>query len=201
MVDASLAGLLTGLSLIAAIGAQNAFLLRQGIRRRHVGLVVGICIGSDAILITAGVCGLGLLLQRAPWLITLLTGVGVAFLTAYGLSSAWRAVRPSGGLHARGPVTDGPVAVARKTLALTWFNPHVYLDTVLLLGSVAAVYGGSGRWWFAGGAVAASTVWFAALGLGARLLAPALSGPRTWRILDLLVAVTMIGIAIRLALG
>jgi L-lysine exporter family protein LysE/ArgO len=202
MVHASLAGLLTGLSLIAAIGAQNAYLLRQGLRRSHVGAIVGVCVLSDVLLIGAGVSGIGILVQRAPWLMSVATWLGVAFLTWYGLSSAWRAVRPSSVLDAGSPDDlMSPVPVVRKALALTWLNPHVYLDTVILLGSIAAVHGSTGRWWFAGGAATASALWFTALGFGARLLAPLLSTARAWRVVDLAVAATMLVIAARLALG
>ncbi len=202
MVHASLVGLLTGLSLIAAIGAQNAYLLRQGLRRSYVGTVVVVCVVSDLLLISAGVSGIGLLLERAPWIGSAATWLGVAFLTWYGLLSAWRALRPSSGLDA-GPGDErtarGPVV--RKALALTWLNPHVYLDTVVLLGGIAAVHGTTGRWWFAGGAASASVLWFTALGFGARLLAPLLSTARAWRVVDLLVAATMLAIAAKLALS
>ena len=202
MIQTSLAGLLTGLSLIAAIGAQNAYLLRQGLRRSYVGAVVAVCVFSDVLLISAGVSGIGIVVQRAPWLLEVATWLGVGFLTWYGLSSAWRAVRPSSGLDGGRPddlVTPGPVV--RKALALTWLNPHVYLDTVILLGSIAAVHGSTGRWWFAGGAATASVLWFTALGFGARLLAPLLSTARAWRVVDLSVAATMLVIAGKLALG
>ena len=202
MIHASFAGLLTGLSLIAAIGAQNAYLLRQGLRRSYVGAVVAVCVFSDVLLISAGVSGIGIVVQRAPWLLEVATWLGVGFLTWYGLSSAWRAVRPSSGLDGGRPddlVTPGPVV--RKALALTWLNPHVYLDTVILLGSIAAVHGSTGRWWFAGGAATASVLWFTALGFGARLLAPLLSTARAWRVVDLSVAATMLVIAGKLALG
>ena len=202
MIHASFAGLLTGLSLIAAIGSQNAYLLRQGLRRSYVGAVVAVCVFSDVLLISAGVSGIGIVVQRAPWLLEVATWLGVGFLTWYGLSSAWRAVRPSSGLDGGRPddlVTPGPVV--RKALALTWLNPHVYLDTVILLGSIAAVHGSTGRWWFAGGAATASVLWFTALGFGARLLAPLLSTARAWRVVDLSVAATMLVIAGKLALG
>lgn len=219
VIDDSLIGLGTGLSLIVAIGAQNAFVLRQGLRRSRVGPVVTVCTLSDYALILAGTAGLGAVLRYAPWTLVAVRWLGVAFLTWYGLTSAWRARRPaalpapdSGGA---GPGGAGPtgsagphragsgsraVAVGR-TLALTWLNPHVYLDTVLLLGSIANSRGPSGRWWFAAGACAGSTIWFAALGFGAVALAPLLARPRAWRVLDLAIAATMLVIAARLALG
>ena len=202
MIQTSLAGLLTGLSLIAAIGAQNAYLLRQGLRQSYVGAVVVVCVLSDVLLIGAGVSGIGIVVQRAPWVIPVATWLGVAFLTWYGLSSAWRAVRPSSGLEAGRPADlMSPGSTVRRALALTWLNPHVYLDTVVLLGSIAAVHGSTGRWWFAGGAATASLLWFTALGFGARLLAPLLSTARAWRVVDLAVATTMLVIARTLALG
>lgn len=194
------AGLLTGLSLIVAIGAQNAFVLRQGLRRSHVGLVVLVCAASDVVLILAGVAGIGALLDRAPWAVEAVRWLGVAFLTAYGLLSLRRARRPAalsvgdGAVEARG-------GVVARAVALTWLNPHVYLDTVLLLGSVAGSHGGTGRWWFALGACLASIGWFAGLGWGARLAAPRLATPRAWQVLDVLVGLVMLAIALRLALG
>lgn len=195
-----MAGLLTGLSLIVAIGAQNAFVLRQGLRRSHVGLVVLVCAASDVVLILAGVAGIGALLDRAPWAVEAVRWLGVAFLTAYGLLSLRRARRPAalsvgdGAVEARG-------GVVARAVALTWLNPHVYLDTVLLLGSVAGTHGSTGRWWFALGACLASIGWFAGLGWGARLAAPRLATPRAWQVLDVLVGLVMLAIAVRLAVG
>jgi L-lysine exporter family protein LysE/ArgO len=200
VLTASLAGLLTGLSLIIAIGAQNAYVLRQGLRRSFVGPVVAICAVSDFTLIIAGVSGVGVVVRHAGWALTAVRWLGVAFLVYYGLSSAWRARRPSA-LSPTGGVPDGRGTVLRRVLALTWLNPHVYLDTVVLLGSIANTHGGSGRWWFAVGACVASTLWFTGLGFGARLSAGLLSTPRAWQVLDLLIAATMIGIAVKLALG
>jgi L-lysine exporter family protein LysE/ArgO len=208
VLNASLAGLLTGLSLIVAIGAQNAYLLRQGLRRAHVGPVVAVCMLSDFALITAGVSGVGAVVQHAGWMLLAVRWLGVAFLTWYGLSSAWRARRPASGLggsHGSDSRADpdgtpaGPVV--RRALALTWLNPHVYLDTILLIGSVGATHGPSGRWWFAIGACLGSALWFTGLGYGARLLAPLLASPRAWQVLDLLIAATMLVIAVKLATG
>jgi L-lysine exporter family protein LysE/ArgO len=199
--NASLSGLLTGLSLIVAIGAQNAYVLRQGIRRSHVSSVVIICTLSDYALIVAGVSGLGAIIRVAPWALVAVRWLGVAFLTWYGLSSAWRARRPEALSATTENGTVPRPAVVRRMLALTWLNPHVYLDTVLLLGSIAATHGPSGRWWFALGAGVASTIWFTGLGFGARLLAPLLARPRAWQVLDLLIAATMLFIAFSLATG
>lgn len=205
MLSSSASGLLTGLSLIVAIGAQNAYLLRQGLRRAHVGPVVAVCTLSDYALIIAGVSGIGAIVGHAGPALLVVRWIGAAFLTWYGLSSAWRARRPAAGLgHAEGRaaapdapgIPRGPVV--RRALALTWLNPHVYLDTVLLLGSVAATHGPAGRWWFAVGACVASTLWFTGLGFGARLLAPLLASPRAWQVLDLLIAATMLAIAVKL---
>ncbi len=200
MTNASLDGLLTGLSLIVAIGAQNAFLLRQGLRRVRVGAIVAVCTLSDFVLIIAGVSGIGAVVQHAGWALVLVRWIGVAFLTWYGLSSVWRARRR----FALTAAPDGPRsrgAVVRRAMAFTWLNPHVYLDTVVLLGSVANAHGPSGRWWFAAGAGAASALWFSGLGFGARLVAPLLATARAWQILDLLIGVTMVLLALKLAVA
>jgi L-lysine exporter family protein LysE/ArgO len=202
MFTASLDGLLAGLSLIIAIGAQNAYVLRQGLRRSFVGPIVAICAVSDFVLIIAGVSGIGAVIKHAGWALTTVRWIGVAFLACYGLSSAWRARRPAGLTAATdGPAGGGRGPVIRRVIALTWLNPHVYLDTVLLLGSIASTHGGSGRWWFALGACVASSLWFTGLGFGARLAAGLLATPRAWQVLDLLIAATMLGIAVKLALG
>ena len=200
MTNASLDGLLTGLSLIVAIGAQNAFLLRQGLRRVGVGAVVVVCVLSDFVLIAAGVSGIGAVVHHAGWALLLVRWIGVAFLICYGLSSAWRARRPD----ALSAAPDDPRsrhAVLRRAFAFTWLNPHVYLDTVVLIGSVANAHGSSGRWWFALGAGAASVLWFTGLGFGAKLFAPLLATARAWRILDLLIGVTMVLLALKLAVA
>lgn len=194
MFHVLLAGLLTGLSLIVVIGAQNAFVLRQGVRGEHVGLVVAVCALSDAVLILAGVAGVGVLVDRAGWLIDVVTWLGAAFLIGYGLLSLRRAARPAA-LDSTGTVTTSRRAVVLQTLALTWLNPHVYLDTVVLLGSVAQSHGAGGRWWFATGAMLGSLVWFSVLGFGARRLAPVLASPRAWQVLDVVIAVVMFVIA------
>lgn len=201
--DAALAvasGLGFGLSLIVAIGAQNAFVLRQGLLRQHVLPVVAVCAVSDAVLIVAGIAGLGSLLDLAPWLVDVMRVAGAAFLLTYAALAARRAWRP-GAIDAR--ADGGGTAlwpVVTTAVALTWLNPHVYLDTVVLLGSVAGTHGDD-RWWFGVGAVIASVVWFSALGFGARLLQPVFARPSAWRVLDAIIAVVMVLIAATLLRG
>lgn len=199
----ALLGLATGLSLIIAIGAQNAFVLRIGIegRIRVVTSVVAICAASDAVLIAAGVLGIGALVKAAPVALVLIRIVGAGFLIVYGLFAAKRGLRP-GALVAAEPRGETRMRTAIvSALALTWLNPHVYLDTILFLGSVANRQGAGERWWWAAGAVAASLLWFAGLGFGARLLRPVFARPGAWRVLDGIIAVVMIALGIRLALG
>lgn len=196
-VTAVVPGLLTGLSLIVAIGAQNAYVLRQGLRRDRVGAVVLICLLSDLVLIAAGVAGIGAIVDRAGFLLDVVRWLGVAFLAWYGIRSLRRAAHPAG-LAAE---ERGSRRVVTTAVLLTWLNPHVYLDTVLLLGSIANTHGPDGRWWFALGAGVASAAWFTGLGYGARLAAPVLARPVAWRVLDVLIGLTMLLIAGRLALG
>ena len=199
-VVAAASGLGFGLSLIIAIGAQNAFVLRQGLRREHVLAVVTICAVSDALLIAVGVAGLGSLLDLAPWLVDAMSLGGAAFLLTYAALAARRAWRPSAiTTDGGGPSTSRWTAVT-TVLALTWLNPHVYLDTVVLLGSVASTHGDE-RWWFGAGAVVGSVVWFTALGYGARLLEPLFARPVAWRVLDALIAAVMAAIAVSLLHG
>ena len=200
------AGLATGLSLIVAIGAQNAYVLRQGVVRSHVLLVVAVCAVSDVVLIAAGVGGIGRLGDGTDVVLEVLRWFGVAFLVGYGVASLRRALRP-GALEVEQGTREEPARrVLTRALALTWLNPHVYLDTVVLLGSVAAAYdvahpAGGGPWWFALGACIGSVLWFSGLGFGARLLSPLLARRRGWQVLDVLVAATMLAIATKLALG
>ncbi len=196
-----LVGVITGLGLIVAIGAQNAYVLRQGIRRQSVGLVVAVCIVSDVLLIAAGAGGLGALVSGRPGVLRVVTLAGAAYLVWFAVGCLRSAWRPRG-LQAQHAPSDGsrPRTVLTTALALTWLNPHVYLDTVVLLGSVAASHG-PGRWTFAGGAMVASVAWFALLGYGARALAGPLSRPGTWRVVDGVIGLTMLALAARLALA
>jgi len=201
VIPSILLGLGTGLALIIAIGAQNAFLLRQGIRGEHVGILVLICAVSDAILIGAGIVGLGALLRAAPAAVVVIRLTGAAFLLAYGVLAAKRAIRPAALTVTKGSSTASRRSAVATLLALTWLNPHVYLDTVLLLGSVASQQGPGLRWWFGAGAALGSVLWFSALGFGARLLRPFFARPAAWRMLDGLIAVVMTALGIRMALG
>lgn len=237
-------GLATGLGLIVAIGAQNAFLLRLGITGpiRAMLSCIAVCALSDIVLIAAGVAGMGVAVQRMPTLLVVFRIAGCLFLTGYGLLAARRALRPSamriedegtaGVAPEREPVGVGvgtagagvasrPVvpratgghSVAGLTgprsiraalltcLAFTWLNPHVYIDTVIFIGSLANQQGRGLRWWWAAGAMSASVLWFASLGLGARFLRPVFARPGAWRVLDAAIAVLMTGFAIRLALS
>ena len=187
---AALAGLGFGLSLIVAIGAQNAYVLRQGLRKEHVLVIVAICALSDALLIAVGVAGLGAIIQQLEWLLLLIEVIGGVFLCTYGVMAAKRAWKPEVlNTDTGGAAISLKVAVG-TVLALTYLNPLVYLDTVLLLGSVAGTYEDN-RWWFAAGAMLGSIVWFSTLGFGARLLAPVFKKPTAWRVLDAIIAVVM----------
>ena len=197
---AALAGVGLGLSLIVAIGAQNAFVLRQGLRREHVAAVVAVCAVSDVVLILAGVAGTGAVLERVPWLVTVVRVAGALFLAGYAVLAARRALRAAALAAEAGGARASRGAVLGTALALTWLNPHVYLDTVLLLGSVAGTHGAD-RWWFAVGACAASLLWFTGLGYGARALRPVFARPAAWRVLDGVIAVVMAALALSLLLG
>ncbi|KUG61427.1 MULTISPECIES: LysE/ArgO family amino acid transporter [Kocuria] len=191
-------GLMSGLALIIAIGAQNAFVLRQGIRREHVGVVVALCMVSDAVLILGGTAGIGALVSRFPGVLDVLRWGGAAYLAWWAVRSFVSAVKPSS-LTAEAPRSRG--SVVATTLALTYLNPHVYLDTVVLLGSLANQHGPDTRWVFAAGAVVGSVVWFSALGYGARALSGVLSSPRTWRVVDLVIGLVMLALAVNLVRG
>lgn len=193
-------GFLSGAALIIAIGAQNSFVLRQGIRREHVLPIVLVCAGADALLIAAGIAGLGALIQSVPLVLNVTRYGGAAFLVAYGLIAARRALHPHPLTVDSGGDTSLGAAIA-TCLAFTFLNPHVYLDTVILLGSLANQCGDNGRWVFGGGAITASFVWFFALGYGARLLGPLFSNAGAWRVLDSLIAVIMFGLGIMLLRG
>ncbi|WP_119696272.1 LysE/ArgO family amino acid transporter [Microbacterium halotolerans] len=252
MLIALLAGFGLCLSLIVAPGAQNVFLLREGIRhatssRRHAVVLALVCFACDIVLISAGVAGFGAAVEAMPWLFDAARWAGVTFLAGYGLFAAWRAVRGegeaidatdgsthstgrrsdgTGGVHPDGvqhsdgaPTASGSTATATLTavgtrtspkhvllpavltcLAITWLNPHTYLDTVLMLGSISTAYGDA-AWLFGLGAIAGSAVWFAFLTFAARFAARWLRSPRSWRVLDAIIAVTMLGLASALALG
>ena len=230
MWTSAIAGLGLGLGLIVAIGAQNAHVLRYGLRRERVGLVVAICAASDALLIAAGTAGVGTVIAASRTLTVVMTLAGAVVLLAYGALAARRAVRGEGALVVDGtegvvPTAEVPLpavgpsgasvvaparpaapaatsadALALTTLALTWLNPHVYLDTVVLLGSVAAGHDDA-RWWFAAGAGVGSVLWFTALGYGAALLRPAFARPGAWRVLDGVIALVMAAIAGGLVVG
>ncbi len=193
-MDVALAGFLTGLSLIVAIGAQNAYVLRLGLARNHVGVAVAICAGADALLIALGVGGLGAIVQAHGDVLTAIALIGGAYLLWFAFRSFRSALHPEVLL----PSQQQPQAVAAVALAVlgfTFLNPHVYLDTILLVGTIGASFGAD-RWWFALGAAIASVVWFSGLGFGARLLSPLMARPVTWRVLDAAIGVVMLTIAI-----
>lgn len=203
-------GLGAGLALIIAIGAQNAFVLRQGIRGEHVGLVVLVCMLSDVVLIGAGIFGIGTVIVAVPAVVTVIRLAGAGFLIVYAVLAAKRAFRPrvltagdqQGGGHSavgrQGSLSRKAVLVT--ALTLTWLNPHVYLDTVLLLGTLANQHGEL-RWWFGAGAAAGSIIWFSALGYGAKFLRPIFAKPGAWRVLDGLIAAVMLGLGVKMAIG
>ncbi|QOL48622.1 LysE/ArgO family amino acid transporter [Massilia litorea] len=186
-----LQGLLLGLGLIVAIGAQNAFVLRQGLRREHVGSVVLFCALADAVLISAGVMGMGQALGQSPLLARALAIAGALFLAVYGYRALGRARRPGRLEAAGGGQQLGRTAVLAQAAAFTLLNPHVYLDTVLLVGSIGARQPAALRGWFVLGASSASIAWFTLLGFGSRRLAPLFARPRAWQVLDALIGLTM----------
>ena len=211
-----LSGLGLMFSLIVAVGAQNVYVLRQGLRREHVLPVVLICAASDAALVLAGTAGLGYLVKTLPWLIVVARWAGALSLIVYGILAARRAwasggealiadgdeptAETSGGRGTATLTRTAPLApVILATLAFTWLNPNVYLDTVLLIGGIAATHG-DGRWLFAAGAIIASVTWFFALGYGARHLGRWLRTPRAWRILDTGIAALLVVMGIALVL-
>lgn len=190
-------GFATSLGLIVAIGAQNAFLLRQGLRREHVFVLSSICAVSDALLISAGVAGFGAAVQAQPWLEPVLRYGGAAFVALYGLRSLWSAFHVEAGLNpAEAPPMPLKTAVL-TCLAFTWANPHCYLDTVVFLGSISTRFTPH-QWTFGAGAATGSFLFFFALGYGSRLLQPLMARPSSWRILDAIIGVTMGGLALKL---
>ena len=201
MLFATSAGFLTGSSLIIVIGAQNFFVLRQGLQRSHVGLVVGVCALSDIALILCGIAGAGILLREWPQLLETLRFGAAAFLGSYGLLAAQRAWR-AGGAVAPEPSHKKPDRrrVLLACLGFTFLNPQVYLDTIVLIGGLSTHYPGMARWAFALGACAASALWFPALGFGARLLQPVFRSAVAWRVLDGGIAVFMLALCTLLLL-
>jgi L-lysine exporter family protein LysE/ArgO len=190
-------GFIASFTLIAAIGAQNAFVLRQGLRGEHVLPVVALCTVSDIVLISAGIAGVGALISAHPGALNIAKFGGALFLLCYGLLAARRAWRPS----SLNPSDKAPARlfdVLVTCAALTFLNPHVYLDTVVLLGALANEHRDE-KWLFGVGAVTASAVWFVSLGLGARRLAGLFAAPMTWRMIDGVIAVMMIGLGVSLA--
>lgn len=201
MLSIFLTGVVTGFALIVAVGAQNAFVLRQGIRGERVVPVILVCMVSDVLAITVGVAGFGAVLERWPTVLPIAQIGGGLYLLAFGAQSAMRAWRPTG-LSA----DEGSTMTVRRavllTLALTWLNPHFYLDAILMLGTVANSFGDQ-RWWFCAGALTASAVWFPTLGFGARALRGVFARPSAWRVLDSGIAVVMgaLGIGLLLQIG
>ena len=200
MIGVFATGFASGLALIVAIGTQNAFLLRQGLLRQHVLALVLFCSLSDALLILLGVAGAGALIQGKPEWLQASRYAGALFLAVYALMAARRVFRPA-------PVqTDTADTPSLRTSLLlcfgfTFLNPHVYLDTVVLLGSIANQYAQTGRWWFGAGAALSSLCWFSALGFGSRWLQPWFVNPRAWQWLDALIACTMLALALNLVVG
>jgi L-lysine exporter family protein LysE/ArgO len=191
-------GFALGATLIVAIGAQNAFVLRQGIRKEHVAPIVVFCALADLVLMAAGVAGLAGILGDSPTLVALLTLAGSAFLVWYGIRALRRALLPQ---SLRAAAGDEPLSLRNamaQAAGFTLLNPHVYLDTVLLMGSIGTRQPPDMRIWFVGGAACASGVWFTTLGFGARLLAPIFARPRAWQVLDTVVGLTMLTLAVLL---
>lgn len=184
-------GLTLSIGLIMAIGAQNAFVLRQGLRREHVGSIVLFCVLSDSILIAAGVLGMAQALGNNPVMARALTGVGAIFLVFYGAQALRRACQSQQLLPTQGSAALGRGAVMAQAVAFTLLNPHVYLDTVLLMGSIGAQQPQALRGWFIAGASAASGLWFVVLGYGARWLAPWFARPKAWQMLDGFIGLSM----------
>jgi L-lysine exporter family protein LysE/ArgO len=196
MVNVVLSGLLTGFALIVAIGAQNAFVLRQGIRGEHIGAVILTCLLCDVVGIAAGVTGLGAVLSRWPAVVPVATIGGGIYLLAFGAHAAFRAWRPES-LEAGEHTPMSLRAAVLMALAMAWLNPHFYLDTMLMLGTVANAFGDA-RWWFFAGTLSASTIWFVGLGLGARALRGFFARPAAWRALDSVIALFMGGLGVGL---
>ncbi|WP_439957138.1 LysE/ArgO family amino acid transporter [Nocardia altamirensis] len=195
---AALSGFGFGLSLIVAIGAQNAFVLRQGVRGQHIFAVVAVCALSDMVLIAAGVGGFGVVIQSMPAVVVVVRYAGAAFLLGYAVLAVRRACSATALTAESAGATVALGATVATSLALTWLNPHVYLDTVVLLGSFANTYANPDRWFLGAGAMVGSILWFTGLGYGARLLGPLFARPFAWRIMDSAIAVVMTLLAVGL---
>ncbi|BBB61705.1 amino acid transporter LysE [Undibacterium sp. KW1] len=187
--------------LIMAIGSQNAHVLRMGLRKQHVALTVMICIACEMLLILAGVAGIGGMISSQPVLLTIARWGGAAFLVWYGVRSLRAAASQQSLVAEAGELSLTAGKAALAVLGATLLNPHTYLDTVVLLGAIGGQQPGDGKYWFAVGAVLNATIWFAALGFGARLLAPWFAKPMAWRVLDSLVGIVMLMLALNLMLG
>lgn len=198
-MTAAVSGFLASIGLIAAIGAQNAFVLRQGLKREYVGLVVLLCAVSDALLIAAGVAGFSAAVRALPWLVPVMLWGGVAFLLVYGAMRFRAAMSGGAALAAAAQVPASKRRVVATCLALTWLNPHVYLDTLGLLGALSTQHAPD-EWVFGIGAMTASFFFFASLGYGARLLAPVLARPRAWVVVEAVIGLVMWAIAASLVL-
>ena len=198
-ISAFTTGFVLCATLIIAIGAQNAFVLRQGLRREHVLIIVAFCAIADLLLIGAGVAGVARVLGQAPRLTFVLTGAGTLFLAWYGMRALARARTASAMNVAEGTRRISVRNAVAQAAGFTFLNPHVYLDTVLLMGSIGARQPSDLRFWFVGGAAAASGAWFTTLGFGARLLRPVFRTPRAWQVLDTLIGLTMLALAVSLA--
>lgn len=198
-VSPFVSGFFLGASLIIAIGAQNAFVLWQGLLQKHVFIICLICAASDALLISLGVAGLGYLVEKLPWLISLITLAGAAFLIVYGVMAVRRMLSPQSMESLKNNSLSLQASIL-TCIAFTFLNPHVYLDTFILIGGISASYDGYLKFAFMAGAMIASFVWFFSLGYGARLLAPFFEKPNAWQMLDGLIAVVMFGLAISLLL-
>ena len=194
-----ISGTLAGWSLIIAVGPQNALVLRQGIRREHLGVVVAICIIADVLLIGSGAVGIGAIVALAPWALEILRWLGVAYLLWYAWGSL-RSAREATGLEAD-THQRSLKSVILTTLALTFLNPGVYLDTVVMLGNLANQQGPGGVVPFTIGAMLGSIIWFLGIGYGARGLSRYLARPRVWQVLDILIAIVLVFLAARLAFG
>lgn len=199
MLPSLVAGFLACAALIVAIGAQNAFVLRQGLRREHVLVVVALCTGGDLLLTAAGIAGLGPLVSAHPAALDATRWAGAAFLLVLAVAAVRRARRPARLEPGAAGAPASRRGVVVTCLALTFLNPHVYLDTVVLLGSMA--HQQPAAWAFGGGVVLASAAWFGALGFGASRLRPLFSRPRAWQVLDLVVAAVMAGLAVTLVVA